>query len=110
MPTEVEGRIAQVRPADEGKLADSEDISGGVSRDVGDVSAFTLFFDVEGAVDISVEISPDGGTNYYELPDNSPVQFGGAGTDILRVSYECNAVKLKGLNATNVTAQVREVT
>jgi len=104
--TEIEtlnGRLGEDR-----QLADEEDISGGVETEISDVTTFTLYLDVAGAVDLTVELSPDGGT-WYEPRTESPVSFDGADTDIYLMRYDATAIRLTGSNGTDVTAQVREV-
>ena len=98
------------RVGDTNKLADAEAIDGdGVEQGVGNVASFSVFLDVEGAVEVTVEFSPDGGSTWYEPRDESPVSFGGANTDLVHVDYNATRVRLTGSNGTAVTAQVREV-
>jgi len=104
--TEIEtlnGRLGEDR-----QLADAEDISGGVETEISDVTTFTLFLDVNGAVDLTVELSPDG-DSWYEPRTESPVSFSGENTDIYLMRYDATAIRLTGNNGTAVTAQVREV-
>lgn len=100
------------RAAGENGITDGEeDLSGGVEVDVGDVSAFTLYLGVsdESAVDVTVFLSPDGGTNFYE-PDESPVSFASTdGSKVEHIPYNANRVRLKANNATPIQAQIREV-
>jgi hypothetical protein len=97
------------RSATASKLADTEDVSAGVETTVGDVTSFTLFLDVGGAIDLTVELSPDGGATWYEPRDESPISFTEANTDLYRIVYDADRVRLTGSNGTAVTAQVREV-
>jgi hypothetical protein len=101
---ELKGRFASDR-----KLADSEDTSEGVETSIGDVASYSLFLDVEGAVDLRVYLSPDGGETWYEPRDDSPISFGGENTDIYWFEYDADRLRLVGSNNTPVTAQVREV-
>jgi len=97
------------RAASESGLTDGEeDISGGVEAAVGDVPAFTLFLGTEGAVDVEVALSPDGGSTWYVTPE-SPVQFAEAGADIIHIEYNASNIRLTGSNGTAVEAQIREV-
>jgi len=90
------------------KLADNEDISGGVSQEVKDVSSFTVYLSAGSAVDVTVELSPDGGTTWYE-PEESPVSIDGSTDGVERISYDCNKLRLTGSDTTPVTAKIREV-
>jgi hypothetical protein len=86
-----------------------QDISGGVEQDVGNVDSATLFLDVAGAVDVNVEFSPDGGTNWYEPAAESPVEFSESDTDLVHISYNVDRIRVSGSNSTAVKAQLREV-
>lgn len=100
----------QGRNGEEKELTDgSQDISSGVEREVADVTAFTIFIQAAGAVDVTVEFSPDGGTTWYEPKKESPVSFSGANTDLVHVDYNATNVRLTGSDATGVNAQIREV-
>jgi len=99
----------KARNSENKKVVDSEDISGNVTEPIDDLRNFTLYLKVSGAVDITVELSPDDGSNWYEPADDSPVEFSGSGTDIVLIRYQANKIRLTGSNGTDVTAQVREV-
>lgn len=86
----------------------AEDISSGVQAEVGNVPAFSLYLSVDGAVNVAVELSPDGGETWYTVPE-SPVEFGAEGDDIVHIRYNATNVRLTGSNATTVKAQIREV-
>jgi len=100
------------RAAKENSLTDGEeDLTGGIEVDVDDVSAFTLYLGVStaSAVEVSVYLSPDGGTNYYE-PDESPVSLSSDDESAVEhIPYNASAVKLVASDATPVKAQIREV-
>ena len=101
------------RAAGESGLTDGEekDLTGGVEAEVGDVSAFTLYLGVStaSAVDVSVYLSPDGGTTYYE-PDESPVEMASDDESAVEhIPYNASMVKLVASDATPVQAQIREV-
>jgi len=101
---ELKGRLASAS-----QLADSEDTSNGVETVIGDVQSYTLFLDVGGAVDLTVELSPDGGETWFEPRDESPISFGGSNTDVYWFEYDADRLKLTGSNDTPVSAQIREV-
>ena len=105
-----EGEISQIggRATRDRQLANSQDISGGVTTTIGNVTAWTLFLDVEGSVDITLELSPDG-ENWFEPDKDSPITYDTATTDVLEIGYDVAAVRLTGSNGTNVTAQTYEV-
>ncbi|GAA0276965.1 hypothetical protein [Halobacterium noricense] len=113
MAVESEGDYTvRKRAAEESGLTDGEeDLSDGVEVDVGDVSAFTLYLGVSTgtAVDVTVMLSPDGGTNFYE-PDESPVSFASSDeSKVEHIPYNANRIRLKANNTTPVKAQLREV-
>lgn len=90
-------------------LANSEDISGGVSTSLPDAEKHTLFIDVDGAVDVTVELSPDGGTNWFEPGGDSPLSYSGATTDVVLIEYVADSIRLTGDNTTAVSATVRSL-
>jgi len=96
------------RVGDSNKLADAEDISGGVEHGVGNVDSVSVFLSAEGAVDVKVELSPDAGRTWYTVPEG-PVEFGAAGESIVHLEYNATGIRLTGTNGTAVTAKVREV-
>jgi hypothetical protein len=101
---ELKGRAGR-----EAKVADAEDISGGVEAAISNVASFTLYLDVAGSVDLTLELSPDGGETWYEPRDESPISFGGDDSDLYRIVYDADRIRLTGSDGTAVTAQIREV-
>lgn len=99
----IQGRASAPR-----QLADSEDISGGVEAQLGNYSRLTLFLDVEGAVDIEIEFSPDG-ENWYSPVTDSPISYDSATTDVLEIGYVADRLRLTATDGTTVSAQVYEV-
>jgi len=95
-------------PADTVDIASTEDISGGVTGSLSNFDRWTLYINVAGAIDITVELSPDGGTTWYEIPE-SALSYSAAADDVLEMGYDATRIRLTGSNATNVTAQVRGV-
>jgi len=111
MPVGVSGDIEELqgRATLESTLTDgAEDISGGTASLLGDVSSWTLYLGAEGAVDVEVSLSPDGGTTWYVAPE-SPVEFSEAGADIIEMGYDATAARIEGSDATAVEAQIYEV-
>lgn len=97
------------RASDTGMLAEAQDVSGdGVQAWTSATRSTTLYLHAAAAVEVEVEVSPDGGSTWYTLPE-SPVVFGEQGDDAVKIEYDFNRIRLTGSNATNVTAQVREV-
>lgn len=92
-----------------GLTSGQEDISGGVEAKIGNVDSVTLFLDAAGAVDVTVEFSPDGGTNWFSPRDESPVSFAGANGEIVHIEYNADRIRLTGSNTTGVEAAIREV-
>ncbi|WP_144901365.1 hypothetical protein [Halobellus captivus] len=111
MPAETESEVGTIEGlrADQFELQNpAGDISGGVEQEIGDVSSFTLYLDVAAAVDVTVELSPNGGDDWFEVTE-SPVKFAAAGQDAVHIEYNADRVRLKGSNTENVKAIVREV-
>jgi len=88
-------------------VADAEDISAGVEQELKDCSKLTFYVHVADAIDITVEMSPDGGGHWFEIPE-SPLSYGGAGDDVLEVGYSGNRLRITGSNTTATTFVVRE--
>ena len=94
------------------RLADAEDISGGVAYVLGETQTVTLFLKVTEAtaVDVTVELSPDGGSTWYEASDESPVSVASNEQDKAEhIPYNATHLRISANNQTPVTAQVREV-
>lgn len=91
------------------KFADAEDISGEVETPIGNVSKLTLYLETAGAVNIAVEFSPNGGTDWYSAVGESPLEYGSATTDIVEIGYSADRLRLTGSNGTAVTAEIHEV-
>lgn len=98
------------REGGHGLLADAENISGsGVEAKTSNTESTTLYLSVDGAVNISVEVSPDGGEHWYVLPE-SPVKFSGSEDNAIRFAYDFNRLRVSSDDAgVGVTAQIREV-
>jgi len=98
-------------PKDEGEtvtIASSADISSGVTAALKNFKRWTLYLKAAGAIDITIELSPDGGTTWFTIPE-SPVSFSAAGDDVIEFGYDATNIRLTGSNGTQVTAQVRGV-
>ncbi|KXA93021.1 hypothetical protein AKJ64_01590 [candidate division MSBL1 archaeon SCGC-AAA259E17] len=90
------------------RIADAEDISGGVTAELACYDRWTLLIHVAGAIDVTVELSPDGKATWYEI-DESPYSYGAAGDSTNELGYDATHIRLTGSNATSVTAQIRGV-
>lgn len=105
----IQGRGASNNAITDGQ----EDISGGVTADIttdkGDAESVTLYLETGGAVDVTVEFSPDGENTWYEPQGESPISFGGANEEIVHINYNATHVKLTGSDATGVEAKHRVV-
>jgi hypothetical protein len=112
MTVEVSSEATNISRRDGGtaKLADAENISGdGVEARTSNTTSTTLYLSVDGAVTISVEVSPDGGSTWYVLPE-SPVKFSGSDDNAIRFAYDFNRLRVSSDDASvDVTAQLREV-
>jgi hypothetical protein len=87
-------------------IATNDDISGGVTQALENYSAYSLYLTTAGAVDVTVELSPDSESNYME-PSESPIVFNAAGDEIIEIAHPATHIRLTGSNATQVTAVVR---
>jgi hypothetical protein len=85
-------------------IAASDDISGGVSQNINQYMRWTLYFKVVAAIDITVELSPDGST-YYEI-DESPISFSSSGDKVFEIGYTGTNIRFTGSNTTSTTIQL----
>lgn len=86
-------------------VAISEDISSGVTASLKNYRSWTLFINSAGANDITVSLSPDDETSWFDLYDT--ITFNSSGTITLEMPYEATDIKLTGSQSNNVTAKVR---
>ena len=88
----------------------AEDISDGreasLSTGFGAASSATLFIVTEGAIDLTIEFSPDG-EKFREPADESPIKFSEAGEDVAFIDYDAAAVRVEGSDATGVDLDLR---
>jgi len=96
-----------VRDGEQVDICVDADISGGVTAALDNYLRWTLYLHGAGAVDVAIELSPDG-TRYFVIPE-SPVTFSAAGDDVLEVGYDATHIRLTGSTSVLVTAQVRGV-
>jgi len=111
MPVGVSGDIEELQgraTLERGLTDGAEDISGGTASELGDASSWTLYLGAQGAIEVEVSLSPDGGETWYVAPE-SPVSFSEAGADIIEMGYDATAVRIEGSDATPVEAQIYEV-
>ena len=111
MGLESEVEKIKARGASGTSLTDgAEDISGGVeaplSTGTGAASSATLFIETEGALDLTIEFSPDGET-WREPASESPIGFDSAGEDIAFVEYDAAAIRVMASNTTPVDLDLR---
>jgi len=98
-------------PKDEGatiKIASAADISAGVTAALNNFKRWTLFLHAAAAIDITVELSPDGGTTWFTIPE-SPISFSAAGDDVIEFGYDATNIRLTGSTTDAVTAIIRGV-
>jgi len=101
---EIQGRKGYQNTVTDGE----EDISGGVEHVVGNVPAFTVYIHATATINVSIELSPDGGTNWYTL-DESPVEMSAAGDTAVHIKYNATHIRLTGSTGDPVKVQIREV-
>jgi len=97
-------------PKDEGEtitIASAEDISAGKTAALKNFKRWTLFLKTADAIDITVELSPDGST-YFTIPE-SPIKFASADDDVIEMGYNAKTIKLTGSNTSAVTAIIRGI-
>ena len=97
-------------PKDEGEtitIASAEDISAGKTATLKNFKRWTLFLKTADAIDITVELSPDGST-YFTIPE-SPIKFASADDDVIEMGYNAKTIKLTGSNTSAVTAIIRGI-
>jgi len=87
-------------------IANNVAINGGVVGVLNNYQRWTLFIYVSAAINITVELSPDGGTNYYDIAE-SPISFAVAGDGVYEMGYIANRIRLTGSNASLCTIQAR---
>ncbi len=112
MPTKTNVEVVGGRGASMGSLTDGhEDLSSGVtasvSTETGDMMAATLYIDTEGAVDLKIEFSPDGGETWREPQGESPVEFSGAQQDLVLIEYQATHLRVTASNNTAVNLDLR---
>ena len=88
----------------------AEDISEGVeatlSTGTGAASSATLFIKTEGAIELTIEFSPDGSV-WYEPTAESPIVFDGADEDVAFIEYDAAAIRVTGSTTTAVNLDLR---
>lgn len=89
------------------EICKDADISGGVTKALKNFRRWTLYLKTAGAIDITVELSPDGST-WFKVPE-SPVSFSAADDDVIEMGYDATHIRLTGSNTTAVTAMIRGV-
>ena len=90
------------------QLADAENVSTGVETTFESTAAkIVLFLDVAGAIDITVELTPDSGSTWFEPNDGAlPLSFSSADDDVVVLNYSATGIRITGSNGTAVTAEV----
>jgi len=86
-------------------ICEAEDISDGVTASLRNYDGWTLYTHVAGAIDITVELSSDGGDTWYEIPE-SPLSYSEETDDANVIDYNGTDIRLTGSNTTEVTADV----
>jgi hypothetical protein len=103
------------RDAGSALLADAANISTGVTASASASESTTLYVAVDGAVELTVEASPDGGSTWFVLPESplsldAPAQGEDTNDDAVVFGYDFNRLRLTASTAdVSVTAAIREV-
>ena len=84
------------------------DISGGIIAELKEFRTWSMYLKVADAIDIKIELSPDGGSTWFEVPE-SPISFSSADDKVVKMDYSATHIRITGSNTSNVTAIVRGV-
>lgn len=111
MALESDIEVVKARGSRSTSLTDgAEDITEGLeatlSTGTGAASSATLFIETQGAIELTIEFSPDGST-WYEPVGESPIGFDGAGEDVAFIEYDAAAIRVTGSNTTAVNLDLR---
>jgi len=85
------------------EIARDIDISAGITGTLKAYQRWTLYLKTKAAIDITIELSPDNGITWFEIPE-SPIKFDVAKDDVFEIGYDATDIKLTGSNTTLVTA------
>lgn len=115
LQTDVTNLQTAVETQQDRKLSERETITNDVvldgsietpiTQDLVGSGALSLFMSADGAIDITLELSPDG-SHWYEV---DTVEFTEAGDTIYEIGYRGAEIRFTGSNATNVSIQTFEV-
>lgn len=84
----------------------SEGVEATLSTGTGAASSATLFIETQGAVDLTIEFSPDGSA-WYEPQSQMPISLSEAGTEVVALGYDASALKVTASNSTAVDLDLR---
>ena len=105
--TSIDSDIVGASAGEAVTIANNIDISGaGVTGTLGNYKNWSLYLYAAAAINITVELSPDAGANYYAI-NESPIAFAASGYKVYEMGYTTNKIRLIGSNATHVLAQTR---
>ena len=96
------------RPGKTVMVASDADIQSGVATAILPFKRWTLFINASGAVEITLELSPDEGETWYTVQDG-PISFASAGDKVIEFGYDATHIRLSGNNSSSVTAHIRGV-
>ena len=98
----------QTRYAQTVTIADNEDVSGGIIAELYYYLRWTIFIKTQGDVELTVEMSPDDGNTWYEIPD-SPLSYGEATDHVIEFGYDADKMRITANTSTAVTAQIKGI-
>jgi len=105
--TDIRSGVVMLRTGESVVIADGANISGGwFTGTLGCYDRWTLYIATSGTIDVRFELSPDGGTHYFESSD-SPLQYVGASEDINEMGYDATNIRITGNSLVGVTCIVR---
>ncbi len=100
------------KPSDRGAqnvdICSAADTSGGVTAALGNYNQATLYLESAGSIKLTVEVSPNGGTDIYEILE-SPIILDAGEKVAYPFTYKANWIKITGSNTSAVTAKIRGI-
>lgn len=102
----IEAREAVGTPLTDGPEDISDGVEASLSTEKGAPSSATLFIATEGALELTIEFSPDGDT-FREPLDESPIGYDGATEDVAYIEYDAAAIRVSASNSTKVDLDLR---
>lgn len=91
------------------EVANSQDISAGITEDLNNNDDLTIFISTDDAIDITVEFSANGTDWFTYQDDDDDFVFAGAGDRIFEINFKAPHIRFTGSNTTLTTIHMFEV-